>query len=771
MRAQRPRRRVTTIWSQVLLIALVPSIAVVIVGAALATYLVNQGLKVNGFADDVRGALEPISQFVVNTQEERRLTMLRATDAQGGIQAELATQRRRVDEAMAGMAATAGRLAEGAPDDLRGSLNRLTEAAGAVPGMRQQIDTGVVDAWAAYNSYNDLLDLCGVAIQGIARSASDAEVGFEQMISYDLFKSAEAMSRSHAMAVRAVASGLDGPQFHELAHQMGMYHEQVESVVPRMTQQERDTYSALKKTPGWQTLVSGDNSLMTRGPQVASASFDVPAWEEAARQVGDGLIGLYVAHSRHAADLATSRGNETFITSILAGATILIIAALAIAIALRLSRTLVRRLRRLRQETLDLAHRGLPQMVATISAGNPVDVDNHAGRLDYGGDEVGQVADAFNRAQRTAVVAAVREAETRQGVRSVFLNIARRSQVIVHRQLKVLDKAERSVEDPDQLELLFQLDHLATRSRRNAENLIILAGEQPGRQWRNPISLRDIVRSAIAETEQYTRVNASQLPDVSVVGSAVADIVHLLAELVDNGTAFSPQESGVEVRGNVVGRGVVVQIEDQGLGIEEPQLEELNAMLHNSPDFNVMALSGESRVGLFVVARLAVRHGIKVSLRESDFGGTRAIVLIPSSRIVVGSVPDPVPPPETAALGASPPIPHPADIPAAAPPEPTRNGTHPPGRFGAAPAPATAPPTAPAPAPAKPPLPRRERQANLAAQLRTDTQPTAAAPDPPAAQPIGDDDNLRRSERLRRTMTAFQQGTRQGRLTSPPGQA
>jgi signal transduction histidine kinase len=205
--------------------------------------------------------------------------------------------------------------------------------------------------------------------------------------------------------------------------------------------------------------------------------------------------------------------------------------------------------------------------------------------------------------------------------------------VIVHRQLKVLDSAERTVDDPDQLQTLFQLDHLATRSRRNAENLIILAGEQPGRQWRNPISLHDIVRGAIAETELYTRVTSGKIPDVSIVGSAVADVVHLLAELVDNGTAYSPDESTVEVRGLVVPRGVLIEVEDRGPGMDPSLLSEINTMLRNPPDFDAMAMSTGSHVGLFVVSRIAARHDITVSLRDSDHGGVRAAVLIPGALV------------------------------------------------------------------------------------------------------------------------------------------
>jgi hypothetical protein len=638
MPAQQSRRKVTSIWTQVLLIALVPSVAVLAVGVAVAVYTVNQGTKINGFADDVRGALAPMSSFVAGVQEERRLTMTRAA-GESGSEVELEAQRRQVDDTMPDMDRTSDALAANGSDDLRATLTSLTQARQGLFTLRRQIDGNVIDAWKAYQAYNSVLDLCGETIQGIAKSSADAEAGFEQMISYDLFKSAEAMSRSHAMAVRAVAQGLDGTQFHELAHQLGMYHEQVKSIVPRMTQQEKDAFAALNNTPAWSTLVADDNSLMNRGPGAAAVTFDVAAWETAARQVGDNLMRLYHTHSEYAASLAADSGGAALLASILGGGGILVIAVVAMVVALQLSRKLVRRLRTLRQQTLDLARHGLPQVVATIREGKPIDLERQVAWLDHGGDEIGEVAEAFNTAQRTVITTAVREAEIKQGVRSVFLSIARRSQTIVHRQLKVLGSAERSAEDPGQLELLFKLDHLSTRARRNAENLIILAGEQPGRQWRRPVSLRDIVRSAIAETEQFTRVITSGIPEVSIAGAAVADIVHLLAELIDNSTEFSPRECTVEVRGKSVGRGIVLEIEDQGHGIEEAKRDTLNAMLQESPDFDVMAPSTQSRVGLFVVARLAARRGLRATLRESVYGGVDAIVLIPD-KLVVNSTSD-----------------------------------------------------------------------------------------------------------------------------------
>jgi signal transduction histidine kinase len=337
--------------------------------------------------------------------------------------------------------------------------------------------------------------------------------------------------------------------------------------------------------------------------------------------------------------LATQYSHDLLVRSLLTGAGLLLLALVVFAIVTRMSNRLIRRLRRLQSETMDLVSQRLPTIVEQLGKGAQVDVESALPPLDHGTDEIGQVADAFNQAQRTAVAAAAKEAETRAGTSKVFLNIAHRSQVVAHRQLKLLDQAERTQEDPDQLSLLFQLDHLTTRSRRNAENLIILGGGKPGRQWRNPVPLLDVVRSAVGEAETYTGITIEQMPKASVAGAAVADIIHLLAELVDNATRFSPPTARVEVRGNVAGRGIVIEIEDQGLGIEREQLEELNETLQKPPDFSVMALSDEPRLGLFVVRQLSVRHGVRVTLTESPaYGGIRAIVLLPLA-LITATVP------------------------------------------------------------------------------------------------------------------------------------
>ena len=373
----------------------------------------------------------------------------------------------------------------------------------------------------------------------------------------------------------------------------------------------------------------------------------------------------------------------------------------------------------------------------------------------------------------------------------------------MHRQLDVLDKAEREEENPEHLEQLFQLDHLATRARRNAENLLILGGDQAGRQWRNPVPLVEIVRSAVGETEHYKRVTTGKLPDIRMAGSVVADLIHLLAELVDNATSFSPPDSRVEVAGNIVGKGIVVEVEDQGIGLAPEQLDRINAFLRNPPDFGVMALSEDARLGLFVVSQLAIRHGITVKLIESLYGGVKAIVLVPAASIAderdlempQGAAPKQVGPAVQPRLAASA-----NGVPARDPmvqDDPDMTGrlegsivmnadTPQPGHDSRVRRAPTAPPSGNGDGHARPgahsahngdkgrgdssrpALPRRRRQSNLAPQLADDlTEPPAAATATETMH-MEDTDVVRSAERARNRMLAFQRGTRNGRAGHDP---
>ena len=303
----------------------------------------------------------------------------------------------------------------------------------------------------------------------------------------------------------------------------------------------------------------------------------------------------------------------------------------SVALSLVLGRGLVRQLRDLRQSALTLARDRLPNVISQLRAGQPVDVAEYEPGEVATDNEIEQVEHAFGIVQQTAVQTAVDEARLRRGISDVFRNLAGRSQSLLHRQLTLLDGMERRATEPDELEDLFRIDHLTTRMRRHAEGLIILSGETPARGWRQPVPLVDVLRAAVAEVEDYTRIRVLSRTNAAVAGHAVADVIHLIAELAENATVFSPPNTPVRIQGDVVGRGFAVEIEDRGLGISPQRLVEINANLADPPQFD---LSGSDRLGLFIASQLAQRHDIKVTLRQSVYGGTTAILLIPTALVV-----------------------------------------------------------------------------------------------------------------------------------------
>ncbi|HEV2640395.1 MAG TPA: nitrate- and nitrite sensing domain-containing protein [Actinocrinis sp.] len=311
-------------------------------------------------------------------------------------------------------------------------------------------------------------------------------------------------------------------------------------------------------------------------------------------------------------------------------ALILIAMLLSLGGALLIARSLVRPLQSLRTGALDIAANRLPEIVRRLR-----DSDGSEGAIEVdpipisSSDEIGQVARAFDEVHQQAVRLASEQALLRSNVNSMFVNLSRRSQSLVQRQLRLIDELENSEQDPDQLANLFKLDHLATRMRRNGENLLVLAGEEPGRKWSQAVRLLDVTRAGASEVEQYERVALRDLPDVNVLGRVVNDLVHLVAELLENATSFSAPETRVTVTANMLNTGgVMLEVEDAGIGMTPEELDDANERLANPPVIDV-AIS--RRMGLYVVGRLATRHGVQVRLRRSAGGGITALVLIPSA--------------------------------------------------------------------------------------------------------------------------------------------
>ncbi|MGA4838505.1 ATP-binding protein [Streptomyces sp. G45] len=259
------------------------------------------------------------------------------------------------------------------------------------------------------------------------------------------------------------------------------------------------------------------------------------------------------------------------------------------------------------------------------------------------GDELGLLADELARAHDGAVTAVVRAAQlsSQKGNEQkveVFVNLARRLQSLVHREISLLDELENDVEDPELLKGLFHIDHLATRIRRHAENLAVLGGAMSRRQWSRPVTMTEVLRSSIAEVEQYSRVKLVPPIEGTLRGHAVADVIHLLAELVENATVFSAPHTHVLLRAELVTAGLAIEVEDRGLGMPAAEQTRMNRLLADPDQVNVASLLQDGRIGLFVVAALARRHGIAVRLQGNIYGGVQAVLIVPQS--LLGTEPD-----------------------------------------------------------------------------------------------------------------------------------
>ncbi|KAA0922372.1 sensor histidine kinase [Streptomyces apricus] len=320
--------------------------------------------------------------------------------------------------------------------------------------------------------------------------------------------------------------------------------------------------------------------------------------------------------------------NEAEREAIISGALILLVLGVSLVGAFVVARSMIRSLRRLQDTATKVAQDRLPELVKQLSESDPQDVDTSVESVGvHSRDEIGQVAAAFDDVHREAVRLAAEQALLRGNVNAMFTNLSRRSQGLIQRQLSLISELESREADPDQLSSLFKLDHLATRMRRNGENLLVLAGEEPGRRWTRPVPLVDVLRAAASEVEQYERIELSSVPTTEVAGRVVNDLVHLLAELLENATSFSSPQTKVKVTGHALPDGrVLIEIHDTGIGLSPEDLAAINERLASPPTVDV---SVSRRMGLFVVGRLSQRHGIRIQLRPSDSGGTTALVMLP----------------------------------------------------------------------------------------------------------------------------------------------
>ncbi|MDX6742825.1 ATP-binding protein [Actinocorallia sp. A-T 12471] len=708
----------------------VPVAALVVLWAVMLSTSLQDSLRLLQARDYLAKVVEPMSALTASLQAERRMSMayLGADPAVGitGLHAQRLITDRAAD-AVRGHTLSSGY--ERATNELtRTRTKRTLDRLASLSALREAVGNGGVSPPDVLRQYTDLIVSANLVYD--AADTADAGITRDIRTQIGLADAFELLNYEDALLVGVLDAGAPRQTVHvEFVKAVGAQRARYAELMRQMNTTDALALERLHKSAHHAAFVVLEDALVADRGTAADPTIDAGAWHTASERWRNDLTA-FTETSRH--DLATRvvewAQGVVFRLAFTAGLGLVAI-IVAVTVGLRLARRLIAENRRMVQELETFTNEKLPRIPALVQEGAEIDLDTGVRADDYTITEIARVFDAFDSSRRAVVAATVSEAAARRGLGAVFVNLARRNQVLLRRLLKMLDGMERKAGSPEDLNDLFAIDHLVTRMRRHAEGLIILAGQSAGRTWRRPVPLVDVVRGAVAEVEDYTRVKVSaSLPDTALSGTVAADVIHLLAELVENAVMYSPPEMQVEVTGQLVAHGLAVEVEDRGLGLEEAKLASFNQTLAEAPDFD---LFDSARLGMFVIARLARKHDIRVQLRPSPYGGVTAIALIPAVLLA-----------EADEEGE----PQPSE------PEPRPEESRPKVRM--------EPAVVRAPA-LEGELPKRVRQRSLAPQLqrgrdgdeRADTA-TASGP----GQPV-----VRGPEEARSVMSAMQQGWQRGR--------
>jgi signal transduction histidine kinase len=630
------RWRLRSVRTRILLLVLVPVLSLVgIYAFALSTTAgdVVTLAKANTVKNTVG---DPVAAFMAQLSTERMLAIEYMSDTTGANLAKLELQETKTNTAIAGLrsALTSSAVTGNASPAEKVAIAQLLRDTAGLPSLRAQVAAQIVPSGRAFDEYNTIVQSAYRVLSAAIRQQTDATLVTQALAFVRMGQSGDLLSQENTLLLAGLTSGkFNASDLQQFTQLVGARRAFYNLTLPDIDPRYRVYYSHAVSPRALASLGLLEDTVIhgTRPGTVPPVS--PLAWQQAVGAVGTGLTTAGLQAGNAITNQANAQSRDTFLKLILVGGLGLIAIAVSIGLGLWIGRREVRELSDLRQTALELANERLPDVVSRLAAGEQVDVSAQVlpAAAGSGSDEIGQVREAFATVQRTAVEAAVGQAKLRQGISHIFRNLARRSQSLLHRQLTLLDAMERRARDPQELDDLFRVDHLATRMRRHAESLIILSGEAPARGWRHPVPLVDVLRAAVAEVEDYTRIKVSASTQASLAGPAVGDVIHMIAELAENATIYSPPQTPVSISGSVVGQGFAVEIEDRGLGMTPAHRDEINAQLENPPAFD---LSGSDQLGLFVAGQLAKRQNIRISLRASPYGGTTAIVLIPRSLVV-----------------------------------------------------------------------------------------------------------------------------------------
>jgi signal transduction histidine kinase len=612
----------------------VPLVSLVALWAFAASITLGNALHEHNYNRLIALSTAPTDSLANQVSQERQQTFTWLNTDPRPAEAQLAASRDRTDAAVAAYRRMLQQTEGLRPAAARAAQDTLMRLLGKLPTIRASVKAEVLSPAAAFQAYSNIMDAIFTVYSASEQVNNDLSVDHQTDASLDTAQALEYAGREAALVGGAAAAHgqMTNSDRHLFANAVDSQRLLMSGALGEFDAQLRapwaHVYDSLlhRRFAALENRIAG--SIGSRGP----IPVNIKTWQKVSRGFLSGMQRAQLRDGPPLAAMASQLSNRLVLQAALAGGVGLVAVLLSIFVLLRYGRRLNSELTALHDTAQGMADQRLPDVVERLRRGEEVDVDAESPPPPPGTiTEITKVARAFASVQRTAVQAAVGQAGLRKGVNQVFLNLSLRNQSLLHRQLGMLDTMERATNEPSALAELFRLDHLTTRMRRHAEGLIILSGATPGRGWRDPIPVVDVLRAAIAEVEDYVRVDVASDSRDAVVGAAVNDVIHLVAELVENATTFSPPTTRVEIRADVVGNGFAVEIEDRGLGLSAGELADINGRLARPPEFD---LANSDQLGLFVVGQLAARHRIRVSLRESPYGGTTAIVLMPHSIIV-----------------------------------------------------------------------------------------------------------------------------------------
>lgn len=645
----RGNERQQSIKRRVIRLVLVPGVAALALWLAASGYLVFQGFYNRQVAVGVREVSIPAVPALASIQEERRLGIAYLAQPSNDLQ-QLLDQRRETDEQLATLRTVAEASLAAAPESISSQWYTLTGYLDQLPSIRTTIDSRSASGREAYEFYNQLLDAATTLFDIQARIVPDVTAAQGGIAATEAFRASDLMSRAGSLGDEAFgARSFDAQQHLAFVELVGAYRSTLSNVAPNLHPNAQQRYDEIVSSQAWQGLTAAENALITAGPWGNSVpgglGLDRTRWEALTQQISADLVDLTIVQADSVSAQTLRTGNNQLLLALLGSLLALVVAVAATVWAVRQSQVLVDqalslRLAQLGQDASAMVDERLPSVMERLRRREEVDLSAELATKDYGADEIGQVAQVINRSLQAAAAAAVNEAQTRTSSITMLMGVARRPQRPLQRGLRVIEDLQVRVGDEKLLGELFDINHQLTQTRRFLENLVILAGGQIGRRFKNPVPVRRVLLAAFAESQHYQRITLRKAADMAVHGHAVAGTIHLLAELLDNALAFSPPETMVWVTCNEVKHGLAIEIEDAGMGMRGEALERANQLLATAPTPDVMALRDGAQVGLHVVAELAKRDGIQVSLRTSAYGGLLAIVLLPE-RLLAGRTNDP----------------------------------------------------------------------------------------------------------------------------------